>query len=57
MSKDDPVVQRVRSARREIASACGNDLHALLQWAKKIEAECPERIRGYERGRRDDGSQ
>lgn len=48
MKRDDPVVERVRSARREIAADCGRDLHALLEWAGKIEAECPERVRAYE---------
>ncbi len=52
MSKDDPVVQRVRSARREIAAGCGHDPHALVEWAKKIEAEYPGRLRGYEGDRR-----
>lgn len=52
MSKDDPVVQRVRSVRREIAAGCGHDPHALVEWAKKIEAEFPGRLRGYEGDRR-----
>ena len=49
MFKDDPVVQRVRAARREIVERCGQDAHSLLKWAKGIEAECPQRVRGYER--------
>ena len=48
---DDPVVERVRAARREIVAECGGDLHTLHEWAKKIEAECPERIVGYETDR------
>ena len=52
MSKDDPVVQRVRSVRWEIAASCGHDLHALLEWAKKIEAEYPGRV-SHRRARRE----
>lgn len=48
MFKDDPVVQRVRAARREIVARYGRDAHSLLKWAKKIEAEYPQRVRGYE---------
>ena len=48
MSKDDPVVERVRAAGRAIAERCGFDPHALGEWARKIQAECPERVRGYE---------
>ena len=34
MSRDDPVVERVRAARRAIAEECGNDLHRLYGWAE-----------------------
>ena len=52
MSRDDPVVERVRAARREIVAECGGDLHTLHEWAKKIEAEIPERVVGYETDRK-----
>ncbi len=45
-SKCDPVVQRVRAARREIVAACGGDPHALGEWLRKIQAEYPDRVRG-----------
>ena len=48
MPKDDPVVQRVRAARREIVAECGCDAHSLLEWAKQIERDMPDRIRRYE---------
>ncbi len=48
MPKDDPVVERVRAARREIVERCGRDPHSLLEWAKTVEAERPHRVRGYE---------
>jgi len=37
MPKNDPVVERVRAARREIAMQCGNDPHHIFRWVKKIE--------------------
>jgi len=49
MPKDDPVVERVRATRRSIVEGCHGDPRALLKWAKDIEAECAERVRGYER--------
>ncbi len=52
MSRDDPVVERVRAARRAIAEECGHDLHRLYEWAKKIEAEHRDRVVGYERLRK-----
>ncbi len=47
-SKCDPVVQRVRAARREIMAECGGDLHALFERARRIQAEFPGRVVGYE---------
>ncbi len=54
MSRDDPTIERVRAARRKIFEECGCDLHALYEWAKKLEAEFPERLASYNRegGRR-----
>jgi hypothetical protein len=49
MPEDDPVVARVRAARREILAECGDDAEALFAWAKRIEARYPDRVRGYER--------
>ena len=53
MAKDDPVVERVRAVRRKIAEECGWDLHALYERAKRIEAECADRVVGYETDRKD----
>jgi hypothetical protein len=47
MSKSDPVVERVRAARREIAMQCGNDPHRILKWAKKIEEAHRALVVGY----------
>jgi hypothetical protein len=47
MSKNDPVVERVRAARREIAMQCGNDPHRILSWAKKIEEAHRALVVGY----------
>jgi hypothetical protein len=47
MSKDDPVVDRVRSARRKIVARHGRERGGLLRWAKKIESERTELLRGY----------
>ena len=49
MARDDPVVERVRSARRDIFARCNNDSHPLLLWAKRIEAGHLARVRGYTR--------
>ncbi len=49
MAHDDPVVKRVRSARRQIADRCGQDKHRLLEWAKQIEAQHRHRVIGYGR--------
>lgn len=48
MCEDDPVVARVRSARKQISKECGNDPRKLLAWAKKIEAKYADRIQNYE---------
>ncbi len=47
MTKDDPVVQRVRATRRLITAQCGNDMHQLFEWAKQIEATCRDRVVGF----------
>ncbi len=52
MSRDDPVVERVRAARRKILEECGGDLHALFERARKWQAEHPERVVGYETDRK-----
>ena len=49
MYKDDPVVERVRAARKAIAERHGGDAHGLFEWAKKVEAKCAKRVTGYER--------
>ncbi len=48
MSRDDPVVERVRAVRRKIVEECGDDIHALGEWIRKVQAEHPERVVGYE---------
>ena len=48
MIQDDPVVERVREARRQIWAQCGWDPHRVLEWAKRIEAETPDKIIRYE---------
>jgi len=52
MNHDDPVVQRVREARRRIAASCDYDLHKLYEWAKQIEARYKDRVIGLEEFRK-----
>ena len=52
MQQDDPVVRRVREARKAIVAECGNDIHKLYEWAKRIEAEHKGRIVRYDRANR-----
>jgi hypothetical protein len=49
MIQDDPVVRRVREARRQIAERHGQDARALYEWAKQVEKQHLERVVGYER--------
>ena len=51
MKVDDPVVERVRDARRKIAERCAQDRHRLYEWAKQIEAQQRQRVVGYDRAR------
>ena len=51
-SADDPTIARVRAAGRKILEECGGDFHALGERARKIEAEHPERVVGYETDRK-----
>ncbi len=51
MPEQDPLVERVRRARREIFEECGQDAHRLFEWAKSIERQHPERVKGYEQQR------
>ena len=52
MPRDDPTIERVRSARRAIVAECGDDILALFEWARKRQAEHPERVVGYETDRK-----
>jgi hypothetical protein len=52
MFEDDPVVARVRAARRKILGECGGDLHTLFERAREWQAEHPERVVGYETDRK-----
>jgi hypothetical protein len=36
---NDPIVEEVRKARREIANECGNDIHKLAKMIRKKEKE------------------
>jgi len=49
MNDDDPVIARIPAAKREIGAKCDNDPHKLYEHIKRLEAESPERIVGYER--------
>ncbi len=50
MTNDDPVIARIRAVRRKIfLEDCEGDPHKLYEWAKRLEAENPERVVGYER--------
>lgn len=44
--------ERVRAACRKTVEECGGDIHALFERARKIKAECPDRVRGYETDRK-----
>ncbi|MFQ5503009.1 MAG: hypothetical protein ACE5EQ_12040 [Phycisphaerae bacterium] len=48
MTRDDPVVERVRAARRRIVAECQGDAHKIYEWAKAIEAQYPDRLVGYD---------
>jgi hypothetical protein len=48
MTQDDPVVQRVREARRQIAAECDFDLHKLYLWAKGQESQFGDRVVHFE---------
>ena len=41
---DDPVIQRIREARRRIEEECGNDPHKMFLWAVKEQEKHPERV-------------
>ncbi|HKQ47043.1 MAG TPA: hypothetical protein VJZ71_03110 [Phycisphaerae bacterium] len=49
MTQDDPVVDRVRAARRRIVAKCGGDPHKIYEWAKQMEERYKDRIVTYER--------
>ena len=49
MTDDDPVIARIRAVRRQIAAECDNDPHKLYEYFKRLEAENPEKVVGYER--------
>jgi len=55
MMKDDPVIERVRRARRSIVSRCQDEPDKLLRWAKGIESKRPGLVRGSERRGKKDG--
>ena len=52
MTKDDPVVQRVREARRKIAEKVGYDQHKLLEWARGVETRHQARVVGFQPARK-----
>ena len=49
MRAEDPVVERVREARRQIVAECGGDAHRLYERLKEIEGRHRERVVGYRR--------
>ncbi len=49
MTKDDPIVQRVREARKAIIARCGGDMRRIFDYLKQIEAAHKDRVVGYER--------
>lgn len=50
MGDEDPVIARIRAARRKIfLEDCDGDPHKLYEYFKRIEAEHPERVVGYVR--------
>ncbi len=49
MTQDDPVVERVRAARRRIVEQCGGDPHKIYEWAKRMEARYQDRVVTYDR--------
>jgi ribosomal protein L17 len=57
MTKDDPVVKRVRAARRRIAERCGFDKHRMYELIKEMEAQYKDRLIGYERVKTDKPSE
>ncbi len=48
MTRDDPVVERVREARRRIVAECQGDAHKIYEWAKAVEARYADRLVGYD---------
>ena len=48
MTRDDPVVERVRAARRRIVAECQGDAHKIYEWAKAVEARYADRLVGYD---------
>ncbi len=52
MTQDDPVVERVRAARRRIVERCGFDRQRLYEWIKKFEAQHQDRVVGFDRASR-----
>ena len=44
MLPDDPVIQRIRDARRQIQTECDNDIHKMLLWAMKEQQKYADRL-------------
>jgi len=49
MNGEDSAIARIRAAKREIAAKCDNDPRKMYEYIKRLEAESPENIVGYER--------
>jgi hypothetical protein len=49
MIHDDPVIQRIRVARRQIQEECGNDIDKILLWAMEEQKKPPVRLVHWER--------
>ena len=48
MTRDDPVVERVRAAHRQIVAQCQGDAQKIYEWAKAMEAKHADRLVGYD---------
>ena len=54
MTGDDPVVQRVREARRRIVERCGSDSRKIYEWARKMEELYADRLLSRDELKRSD---
>jgi hypothetical protein len=48
MIPDDPVIQRIRDARRQLQAECGDDLHKMLLWAMEEQKKYADQLVHWE---------